>query len=219
MIRTIVVILLMITALSVTVAQQSNVVTYFDASFEDKELVISWTIENPESISHFNIAKRKSSSGEFTKISEVPFSNFRKKLETDSSSRYTFLCSDKPTENGVYFISLTVYDIRGKELSQPQILKIGINEIPEFKLKQNNPNPFNPSTMISYEIFVPTSVKISVFTLTGQLVDVLVDGFQTQGNYTVTFNATKYSEISSGIYFYKLETEYSSDIRKMIFAK
>ena len=73
--------------------------------------------------------------------------------------------------------------------------------------------------MISYEILVPTSVKISVFTLTGQLVDVLVDGFQTQGSYSVTFNASKYSEISSGIYFYKLESDYSSDIRKMIFAK
>ncbi len=219
MMRSIVIILLLISAVDVSYSQESNVVTYFDASFEDKELVISWTIENPDNISHFIISKRKSSAGEFTKVSEVPFNNFRKKQETDTSSRYTFICSDKPTENGVYFISLTVYDIRGKELIQPQILKIGINEIPEFKLKQNNPNPFNPSTMISYEMFVPTAVKISVFTLTGQLVDVLVDGFQTQGNYTVTFNATKYSEISSGIYFYKLETEYSSDIRKMIFAK
>ena len=205
--------------MSTSFAQKTNVVTFFDAGFEEKELVISWTIENPEDISHFKVSKRKSSSGDFIKISEVPFTNFRKKSETDSTSRYTFVCSDKPDDNGVYFISLSVYDNRGKELIQPQILKIGINEIPEFDLKQNNPNPFNPSTMISYEIFVPTSVKISVFTLTGQLVDVLVDGFQTQGSYTVNFNASKYSEISSGIYFYKLETEYSSDIKKMIFAK
>lgn len=212
-------ILFLCTFTSVSLAQKANLVTHFDAGFEEKELVISWTVSNPKDISHFKIENRKSSEGEFTIVCEVPFSNFRKKSETDSVTYYTYVCSDKPAENGVYFFSLKMFDNKGKELASPHLLKIGINEIPEFKLKQNNPNPFNPSTMISYEILVPTSVKISVFTLTGQLVDVLVDGFQTQGSYSVTFNASKYSEISSGIYFYKLESDYSSDIRKMIFAK
>ena len=212
-------ILIFFTYTSISFAQKVNLVTYFDAGFEDKELVISWTVSNPKDIFNFKVEQRQSSEGEFTNVCEVPFSNFRKKSETDSVTSFTYVCSDKPTENGVYFFSLKMLDNNGKEIASPQMLKIGINEIPEFKLKQNNPNPFNPTTMISYEILVPTSVKISVFTLTGQLVDVLVDGFQTQGSYSVTFNASKYSEISSGIYFYKLESDYSSDIRKMIFAK
>ncbi|HMS64719.1 MAG TPA: T9SS type A sorting domain-containing protein, partial [Ignavibacteria bacterium] len=98
-------------------------------------------------------------------------------------------------------------------------IKVGITEVPEFKLNQNNPNPFNPTTLISYKILVPTNVKLHVFSLTGKYVDILVDGFQTPGIYSVEFNTSKYSELSSGIYFYKLETNYTSDIKKMIFTK
>ena len=98
-------------------------------------------------------------------------------------------------------------------------MKIGITEVPEFKLHQNNPNPFNPSTVITFSILVPTNVKIEVYSLTGKYVDLLVDGFKNPGTYSIEFNTSKYSDISSGIYFYKLETNYSSDIKKMIFAK
>jgi hypothetical protein len=217
--RRIIFILFFLVYATIGFGQKANTVTFFNASFEDNELVISWSVSNPENISKFKVEKSKLSTGNFEDVCEVPFSNFRRKSETDSVTTFTFVCSDQPTENGVYFFSLKIIDNKNKELISPQLLKIGINEIPEFKLKQNNPNPFNPTTSISYEVLVPTLVKISVFTLTGQLVDVLVDGVQSQGNYSVTFNASKYSEISSGIYFYKLETEYSSDIKKMIFAK
>lgn len=200
-------------------AQDKNVVGFFNAGFEQSEFLLKWEIANPEGVSKFVVSKKKSSNAEFARVCEVPLANFRKKSETDSSLVYSYICNDSPEENGVYYYSLSVISNSGNEIAPANVIKIGITEVPEFRLKQNNPNPFNPSTVIPYEVLVATHIKISVYSLTGQVVDVLVDGYQTPGVYSVAFNAAKYAELSSGIYFYKLESGYSSDIRKMIFAK
>ena len=109
-------------------------------------------------------------------------------------------------------------DNLNKVLNQSE-LKIGFSEAKEFKLFQNKPNPFNPTTIISYEILTPTKVTLKVYTLSGKEVDVLVDEYQGTGTYQYEFNAGHYSDFSSGIYFYKIQTNYSSDIKKMIYTK
>ncbi len=195
-----------------------NKIGSFTAKIKKGEVELNWSIVNPGNLYKFKIENKKIGTELYNPLSEVLFSNFRKKEESDSATVYYYTNSDKPQENGVYFYKLNVLDISNKVVASEE-LKIGITEVPEFKLKQNNPNPFNPSTTISYQILVPTHVKLSVYTLTGQLVDLLVDAFQTPGSYNVEFNTSKYSEISSGIYFYKLETQYTSDIKKMIFTK
>lgn len=190
----------------------------FTAIIDNGEVNLNWNIYNPENLYKFIVESKKSGTENFDKLSEVLFSNFRKKESQDSAVSYHYLYSYKPEENGVYFYKLSAVDIANKEIFSEE-LKVGITEIPEFKLHQNNPNPFNPSTMINYTVLVPTNIKISIYSLTGKFVDILVDEFQSAGNYTVEFNTARYSDLSSGIYFYKLETYYSSDIRKMIFTK
>lgn len=212
-------ILIFLAIASAGFAQTSGTIIFFNAGYEDSEFLVKWSISDPKDVSKFIISRKNSQDDQFRNVCEVPYANFRKRSTEDSVEVLSYVCTDKPEENGVYFYSLSVIDQSGRETGYPTILKIGITDVPEFKLNQNNPNPFNPSTTISYEVLLPTHVKISVFTLTGQSIDVLVDGFHTAGNYSVVFNASRYSELSSGIYFYKLETEYSSDIRKMIFAK
>lgn len=196
----------------------ANISGYFSAVINKGEVNLNWKILNPENLYKFIIETKKSGSENFEKLSEILFANFRKKENEDSAVSYYYYYSHKPEENGVYFYKLSAVDISNKVLITDE-LKLGITEVPEFKLYQNNPNPFNPSTSINYEILVATNVKISVYSLTGKFVDILADGFQTPGSYTVEFNTAKYSDLSSGIYFYKLETNYSSDIRKMIFTK
>lgn len=90
-------------------------------------------------------------------------------------------------------------------------------EIPlAFKLNQNYPNPFNPVTNISYNIPAKSPVTIRVFDSLGRLVSTLVDELKTPGNYRVTFDG---SNLSSGIYFYQMTTNKTSETRKLILLK
>jgi hypothetical protein len=86
----------------------------------------------------------------------------------------------------------------------------------EFELSQNFPNPFNPATKINYSIPVLGKVKLSVYNSTGQLVDVLVNEVQSSGSYSVSFNG---SNLSSGVYLYRIESGSYTETRKMILVK
>lgn len=196
----------------------SNKISGFTAKIKGGEVELNWQIINPVNLYKFKIENKKSGTEIYNSLTDVLFSNFRKKENEDSAVVYYYTYTDKPEENGVYFYRLNVYDISNNVAASEEI-KIGITEVPEFKLNQNNPNPFNPTTKISYQILVPTQVKLKVYSLTGKFVDVLVDSYQTPGMYSIDFNAGLYSEMSSGIYFYKMETNYTSDIKKMIFTK
>ena len=85
-----------------------------------------------------------------------------------------------------------------------------------FSLKQNYPNPFNPSTSIRYSIAKMSFVNLSVYNVLGEKIKTLVNKEQPAGDYNVDFNA---SNLSSGIYFYKLTVDNFSSIRKMIILK
>lgn len=96
----------------------------------------------------------------------------------------------------------------------------GINKnsnVPDkYKLNQNYPNPFNPATEITYDLAGPGNVKLTVYDMSGKEISTLVNDHQPVGNYKVEFNASNYS---SGVYFYKLETEKFSETKKMILVK
>ena len=83
----------------------------------------------------------------------------------------------------------------------------------DFILNQNYPNPFNPSTTISYQLSAVSQVELVVFNTIGQKVQILVNEMQTPGKHTVHFDA---SGLASGIYYYKLRSGSSVQVRKMI---
>jgi hypothetical protein len=85
-----------------------------------------------------------------------------------------------------------------------------------FNLEQNYPNPFNPSTKIVYSIPKSSNVTLKIFNILGQQVKTLVNETQSQGTYTVTFNA---SSLPSGIYFYSIEAGNYTEVKKMILLK
>ena len=83
-------------------------------------------------------------------------------------------------------------------------------------LAQNYPNPFNPVTKISYSLPVSGDVTLIIYNLLGEEVARLVDGFQQAGKYNTTWNA---SNVSSGIYFYRLQSADFTETRKMVLLK
>jgi hypothetical protein len=91
------------------------------------------------------------------------------------------------------------------------------NEIPKvFSLSQNYPNPFNPTTSIKFDIPKQGIVKLSVYDVLGNEVATLENGSMQAGTYIVDFNTTN---LSSGVYFYKLTSGNFTDTKKMLLIK
>jgi hypothetical protein len=86
----------------------------------------------------------------------------------------------------------------------------------ESHVLDNYPNPFNPSTKISYILSNPGLVSIEVFDVLGRVVRTLVNEFKYQGSYTIEFDA---SSLSSGIYFYRFKTGNINTVKKMMLIK
>ena len=85
-----------------------------------------------------------------------------------------------------------------------------------ISLSQNYPNPFNPSTTIDYVLPAFTNVELSVYNLRGQKVAMLANEPQNAGLHTATFDA---SNLTSGVYLYKLQTNGFSTMKKMLLVK
>ncbi len=91
------------------------------------------------------------------------------------------------------------------------------NENPDvFALEQNYPNPFNPTTTINFTLDQPSNASIKVFNMLGQEVATLLNTRMSAGSHTVNFDA---SELSSGIYIYRLTAGTNSMTRKMMLIK
>ena len=88
--------------------------------------------------------------------------------------------------------------------------------VTKFELNQNYPNPFNPSTTIEYSIIESGIVKLQVYNNIGEKVATLVNDYKEAGIYRVDFDA---SELSSGIYYYRIDTGNFISVKKMILLK
>jgi len=96
------------------------------------------------------------------------------------------------------------------------INKIG-NEVPErYGLEQNYPNPFNSTSNIKYQITTSCIVKIRVFDVLGREVKTLLNEYKHPGTYQLSFNA---GDLSSGVYYYRLEAGDFSETKKFVLMK
>jgi hypothetical protein len=95
-------------------------------------------------------------------------------------------------------------------------IDVEITEPVEFTLMQNFPNPFNPTTSISFTINTAAQTSLIVYNILGEEVAKLYNGVATPGDHSVTFDA---SQQSSGVYFYTLTSNGVNETRKMLLAK
>ncbi|HZY10441.1 MAG TPA: T9SS type A sorting domain-containing protein, partial [Bacteroidota bacterium] len=92
-----------------------------------------------------------------------------------------------------------------------------ISGIPDqFSLAQNFPNPFNPTTTISFQVTKSEFVSLKIFDVLGREVETLVNSVLNPGTYDVEWDA---DNASGGVYYYKLSTPSFSEIKKMVLAK
>ncbi len=86
----------------------------------------------------------------------------------------------------------------------------------KYSLSDNYPNPFNPSTVIQYELPNNGFVSLKVYDILGDIIETLVNQYQAKGRYSIKFNA---NNLSSGIYLYRLQSGSFIATKKMLLQK
>ncbi len=156
---------------------------------------------------------------------------FRSPLRQDTLSGETDSIRVRLPDGGmIYYWRVWVTDGQSALLSHPEVRTVtadallpvlAVDELeedaePESILKQNFPNPFNPTTSIQYTVPREGRVRLSVYNLLGQEVAVVFDGTQSEGIYSVEFDK---ADLPSGIYFYRIHGPGFFETKKMVIAK
>ncbi|NWF51423.1 MAG: T9SS type A sorting domain-containing protein [Ignavibacteriaceae bacterium] len=138
----------------------------------------------------------------------------------DGSSQYPSIALSGTVVHIVWYddrdANTEIYYKRNPTGNPTGIININSETLAEFKLYQNYPNPFNPSTKISWQAPVGSHQVLKVFDILGNEVATLVDEYKEAGNYEVDFNA---ASLSSGVYFYRLNTGDYVKTMKMVLLK
>ncbi|MBS1516892.1 MAG: T9SS type A sorting domain-containing protein [Bacteroidetes bacterium] len=181
----------------------------FNATVNNQEVLLTWRTTSETNNAGFDIERKSTGTEAWQKV------GFMAGNGTTSTPKI-FLYTDKNVPAGNYNYRLKQIDFNGNfeyhNLNSEVVVGIPGN----FELSQNYPNPFNPETKISYQIPRDAYVSLKVYNNSGKEVATLVNNSVSAGYYTVNFNA---ANLSSGIYFYKLETEGFTKVMKMAVVK
>lgn len=140
----------------------------------------------------------------------------------DSVNANVITYSDPIPGNGSWCYRVAAQNCMGRSAytTQQCVTITGIsqnNELPKvFKLYQNYPNPFNPTTNIKFDIPKSSLVKLTIYDITGRVVELLADRVMNAGSYSINWNGSNYS---SGVYFYRLDAGTYVKEMKMILVK
>ena len=183
----------------------------FTSNINKNNVNLNWSTSSEINNSGFEI-ERKSVSDEnvWSKIAFVQGNG-------NSQEMKNYNYSDLGLTAGRYNYRLKQIDFNGNyeffELESEVV--VGVPN--QFELSQNYPNPFNPSTSITFSLPADSKVSLNIYDISGRLVSTLINNeFKTANYYTVTFNG---SNLSSGTYFYKIQTERNSETKKMLLIK
>lgn len=177
--------------------------TSFSASVINDNMILNWSTASELNNLGFDVEKSFDNKI-FEKIGFVPGYG-----TTTESKSYNFSVPKLPAQKTFYRLKQLDFDGTFEYSSSVEV--DGVTPT-EFSLKQNYPNPFNPSTSIRFTIPTESNVKISVYNLIGQKVAEVVNSKFSAGNHSVDFNS---SNLSSGIYLYKIEAGSFTSVKKM----
>ncbi len=135
---------------------------------------------------------------------------------SNSPKSYSFEDKNPPVRKVQY--RLKQIDFNGAFEYSPMV-EVNVEAPSQLKLAQNYPNPFNPETTINYQIPFASRVTLKVYNVLGREVATLVNEFQQAGTYNSQFSILN-SQLSSGVYFYKLQTDNGySETKKLMIIK
>jgi len=146
-------------------------------------------------------------------LKEYPLNDY---LGNEINIRFLFTSDQSIEEEGIYIDDFTLY-ITAPDVSVSEDILTTRRD----QLYQNYPNPFNPETTISFAIVEEGEVIIDIYNIIGQRVKRLIQEELTPGFYNITWDGKNESsrEVSSGIYFYRMQRKDYTAVKKMILLK
>ena len=179
----------------------------YSAAWSDRGVRIDWTLSEMDDGTDFIVSRAAGPSMAFAEITSGDI--------TRESLSFSFI--DTECEAGTtYYYRIDLLNDTGRML----LFETGPVETPPaaLTLHQNHPNPFNPSTTISYHVPERCRVTLEIYNVSGDLVAKLYDGYREEGTYTASWNGynTKGLQMSSGVYLYRLRAGKEILSRKMI---
>ncbi len=181
----------------------------FKATVSGNEVTLNWITATETNNSGFEIFRTAQNDKEgWENIGFVEGNG-----TTTEPSIYSF--NDGNLSPGLYNYRLKQIDYDGTSIySNELVVEISLPGV--FSLEQNYPNPFNPSTRIKYSIPSDGFVTLKVYDILGNEVSTLVNEFKQAGTFDVTFDG---SNLSSGVYYYRLTSDEMTTTKKLMLTK
>ncbi len=180
--------------------------TSFTATPQEAGVELCWSTATEANVAGFNLYK---SAHETAGYDRVNTSLIEAKGQITIGYDYTYL--DQTAPSGILYYKLEEIDLEGRSTFFPVIrventmsfVKETACNSYEFILIKNYPNPFNPTTMISYDVPKQSLVKLMILDAQGHIVKVLCNDYQASGHNQVLWNGTndKNERVASGVYF------------------
>ncbi len=179
----------------------------FSAAAADGNVTLNWSTASETNNRGFEIERKSDASG-FEKVAFAAGSG-----TTSKTRAYSY--TDENPGSGTFLYRLKQVDFNGS-CSYSDEVTVNVTSPIKYTLEQNYPNPFNPATKIKYSIPEEGVVKLKVYNLLGEEIMTLVNSAQKTGRYEVVFDASRFA---SGVYYYRLETQKYTSVKKMILMK
>jgi hypothetical protein len=184
--------------------------TSFTATSSNSSTILVWKTATEVNNYGFEVLRRVVSNSQALASSWGKIGFVQGNGTSNAPHEYSF--TDQKLSSGSFAYRLKQVDNNGTfKYSQETEVSIAVPKV--FALSQNFPNPFNPSTMISFDLPVKSFVSLKVFDLIGREVASIVSEEMSAGNYTRQWNA---ANMSSGIYFYRLQAGSFSETKKLV---
>jgi len=182
----------------------------FTASVNKSEVQLLWSTASELNNQGFEIERSINDADNFVTIGFV-----EGKGSSTEINYYSF--NDQPGLSGTnkLFYRLKQVDFDGT-FSYSDVVQVTYDVPTAFVINQNFPNPFNPSTRITYFLPKESFVSIKIYDFLGREVKTLVNDFLSTGSYEIVFDA---SDMTSGTYFYTMVADNYSNTKKMLLLK
>ncbi|NOX18267.1 MAG: T9SS type A sorting domain-containing protein [Chlorobi bacterium] len=186
--------------------------TAFSADQKDESVLLNWKTATETNNKGFFIERKSSFVQTNSGWTEIGFVDGN----GTTSERHEYIFSDDSPLFGIQKYRLKQVDFDGS-FDYSKIAEVNFDAPLTFELEQNHPNPFNPSTQISYTLPFGGDVNLTVYDMLGNNVETLSEGFKPAGKHTVEFKRN--DRLSSGIYVYTLKVGKYFESKKMMLLK